>query len=228
VKSPDPIPLTDGIDSASFQDASEIDLNSGENVAVGDRTMWGGPNTVSGRFKVKYSSLGIHIAADVTYLTPLVNNMTGGNIWNGNAIELDIQTDPYDPTRRTYDRDHNWQFGLSLGANTDWWLWGAIQKHPSINGNDEPVTSHVMIQEKTPDTGQTFRVDIPWAILRDSTGKAISPPADNDLGALDLALDAAGGSGSRTDGFQLTWSGLANSWTNPTNLVQVQFVNLQP
>ena len=228
-KSPDPIPLTDGIDSASFQDASEIDLNSGEDVAVGDRTMWGGPNTVSGRFKVKYSSLGIHIAADVTYLTPRVNNMTRGNIWNGNAFELDFQNDPYDPTRRAYDRDHNWQFGLSLGANTDWWLWGGIQAHPSINGNDEPVTSHVMIQDKTPNTGETFRVDIPWAILLDSTGNAISPPADNDLGALDLALDAANpnapmDSASRTGGFQLTWSGLANSWTNPTNLVQVQFV----
>src|SRR5262249_3377362 len=66
-KSPDPIPLTDGIDSASFQDATEIDLNSGENIGVGDRTTWGGPNTVSGRFKIKYSSLGIHVAADVTY-----------------------------------------------------------------------------------------------------------------------------------------------------------------
>jgi hypothetical protein len=230
-KSPDPIPLTDGIDSASFQDATEIDLNSGEDVAVGDRTMWGGPNTVSGRFKIKYSSLGIHIAADVTYLTPLVNNMTGGNIWNGNAIELDIQTDPYDPTRTGYDPDHNWQFGLSLGANTDWWLWGAIQKHPSINGNDEPVTSHVMIQEKTPDTGQTFRVDIPWAILVDSTGNAISAPADNALGALDLALDAADPTAdpaSAARAFQLTWSGLSNSWHQPFNLVQVQFVNLQP
>jgi hypothetical protein len=231
VKSATPIPLSDGIDSASFQDAPEIDLNSGEDVAVGNRTNWGllgGPTEVSGRFKVKYSSLGIHIAADVTYLTPLINNMTGGNIWNGNAFEVDIQNDKYDPTRMAYNPDHNWQFGLGLGANTDWWLWGAIQAHPSINGKDEAVTSHVMIQEKTPDTGETFRVDIPWAILLDSTGRAISPPADNDLGALDLALDAAGGSGSRTDGFQLTWSGLANSWTNPTNLVPVQFVNLQP
>jgi hypothetical protein len=233
VKSPIPIPLTDGIDSASFQDAPEIDLNSGENVAVGGGTgtTWGGPNTVSGRFKIKYSSLGIHIAANVTYLTPLVNNMTGGSIWNGNAIELDIQTDKYDPTRAAYDPDHNWQFGLGLGANTDWWLWGAIQAHPSINGNDEPVTSHVMIQEKTPDTGQTFRVDIPWAILRDSTGNAISPPADNALGALDLALDAADPTAdpaSAARAFQLTWSGLANSWHQPFNLVQVQFVNLQP
>jgi hypothetical protein len=178
--------------------------------------------------KVKYSDLGLHIAADVTYLTPDVNSMTGGNIWNGNALEVDIQNDPYDPTRTAYNPDHNWQFGLSLDANPDWWLWGAIQAHPSINGNDEPVTSHVLIQEKAAGTGETFRVDIPWAILRDSTGNAISPPADNDLGALDLALDAAGGGGSRSDGFQLTWSGLSNSWHYPWNLVPVQYVNLNP
>ena len=62
----------------------------------------------------------------------------------------------------------------------------------------------------------------------DSTGKAISPPADNALGAMDLALDAAGGSDTRSDGFQLTWSGLANSYEYPTQLVPVQFVNLAP
>ena len=231
VKSPDPIPLTDGIDSASFQDATEIDLNSGESIAVGTRSNWGvlgGPSYVSGRLKVKYSDLALHIAADVTYLTPDVNIQTGGNIWNGNAFEVDIQNDPYDPTRTAYSPDHNWQFGLSLDANPDWWLWGKIQAHPSINGNDEPVTSHVVIQEKPAGTGETFRVDIPWAILTDSTGNAISPPADNDLGALDLAIDAAGGGGSRSDGFQLTWSGLANSWQFPWNLVPVQYVNPNP
>jgi hypothetical protein len=233
-KSADPIPLTDGIDSASFQDATEIDLNSGENIDIGpagdyDRTMWA-PNTVSGRFKVKYSSLGIHVAADVTYLTPRVNNMTGGNLWNGNTFEVYIQNDPYDQSRRAYDRDHDWQFGVSLGANTDWWLWGKIQAHPSINGNAEPVTSHVMIQDKPDGTGETFRVDIPWAILLDSTGNAISMPADNDLGALDLALDAANptappDSASLTGGgYQLSWSGLRDLWTNPSEFVPVQFV----
>jgi hypothetical protein len=228
VKSANPIALTDGIDSASFQNATEIDLNSGENVAVGNRSNWGilgGPSEVSGRLKVMYSDLGLHIAGAVTYLTPDVNNQTNGNIWNGNAFELDFQNDPYDPTRTAYNPDHNWQFGLSLDANPDWWLWGHIQAYPSISGSPEPVTSHLMIQEKTDGTGETFRVDIPWAILLDSTGNPISPPADNDLGAMDLAIDAAG-TVDRSDGFQLTWSGLSSSWTNPTNLVPVQFVNL--
>jgi hypothetical protein len=237
VKSANPIPLTEGIDSASFQDAPEIDLNSGENVEPqnggGTGSTWGGPSTVSGRLKVKYSSLGLHIAADVTYLTPLVNNQTGNSIWNGNAFELyGFQNDPYDPTRTTYDPDHDWQVILSLGANTDWWIYGGIQAHPSINGNDEPVDSHVMIQEKSPDTGEQFRLDIPWAILLDSTGNGISMPNDNDLGALDLALDASDPNApdptTAARKFQLSWSGLADSYRFPYELVPVQFVNLQP
>jgi hypothetical protein len=237
VKSPNPIPLTDGIDSASFQDAPEIDLVSGENVAVGDRTMWGGPNTVSGRFKFKYSTQAIHIAADVTYKTPRVNDQTGGNIWNANALEIDIQNDKYDPTRTAYDPDHNWQFAVALGNAAQWYLFGGVQAAPMINGAAEPVASHFMIQDKTPNTGETFRVDIPWAILLDSSGKAISPPADNALGAIDIALDAADptqplGTSTAdnpvTRAFQLTWSGLADTWTNPIELVQVQFAPQAP
>jgi hypothetical protein len=235
VKSPTPIPLTQGIDSAAFQVAPEIDLNSGENVAVGNRDSWGGPTTVSGRLKVMYSSLGLHVAADVTYLTPDVNvqltgPMVGGSIWNGNAFEMDFQNNAYNQTLTAYDPDHNWQIGLGLGTTPDWWTWGAIQSYPGTanGGNPVPVTSYLMLQEKAAGTGETFRFDIPWAILVDSNFNPISEPADNSLGALDLAIDAAGPSQTRSDGWQLTWSGLANSYHEPFNLVPVQFVNLQP
>jgi hypothetical protein len=238
VKSPTPIPLTDGIDSASFMDATEIDLKSGEQVTVGAPSIWGGPTTVSGRFKVKYSSLGIHVAGDVTYKTPRVNNRTEGNIWDGNALEVMIQANssPYYGGQTVYDKDSNWECGLSLGDNMDWWLWrgfhGGPDTHPTINGKDEAVTSHVMIQDKPAATpGETFRLDIPWAILLDSTGAAISPPGDNELGAMDIALDAADPTvdkASATRAFQLAWSGLSHTDTDPSELVAVQFVPRAP
>jgi len=241
-----PIPLTDGIDSAAFQDAPEIDLASGETVETPPPTAdpttvsgagWTGPNDVSGRFKVKYSSLGLHIAGDVTYKTPRVNDQTGGNIWNANAIEVDFQNDPYDITRIAYDNDHNWQFGFSLGATPDWWLWGGVNAHPAIDGKDEAVTTHALVQDKSPNTGETFRVDIPWAILLDSSGKAISEPADNAMGALDLALDAADPSqpaGTSTAAspvartIQLALSGYNDTYKNPASEVPVQFVAQAP
>jgi len=234
VKSPSPIPLTDGIDSASFQDAPEINLNSGANdpgADYPDAPRWGGPNTLSGRFKVKYSSEAIHIAGDVTFKIPRVNNHRNGDIYQGNALEVDIQSDPYGGTRTAYDKDHNWQLVLSLGAHPDWWLYGGIQARPAINGKHEAVTSHVMIQDKTPNTGETFRVDIPWAILLDSSGKPIAAPDDNALGALDLALDASDPTADRssaTRAFQLTWSRFDDTYKNPSSEVPVQFVPQAP
>src|SRR5262249_32772375 len=105
VKSPAPIPLTDGIESASFQDAPEIVVNGGQNVVIGDpngAVPWN-PSVVSGRFRLKYSAVAIHVAADATFQTPLVNSQTGDAIWNGNAFEFDFQNDPYDGTRTTMD-----------------------------------------------------------------------------------------------------------------------------
>jgi len=228
VKSANPIPLTDGIDSASFQDAPEIDLNSGANVAVGDITTWGGPTTASGRFKMKYSSLGIHLAGDVTFKTPRVNNQTDGNIWNGNALEIDFQNNKYDPTRTAYDNDHNWQLAVSLGDKPDWWLFGGPQARPA-----ESLDSHFAIQDKTTKDGETFRLDIPWSILVDSSGKAIAAPADNDLGAIDIALDAADptadrATADRSTGYQLTWSNFSDTYTNPSSLVPIQFCPQPP
>jgi len=227
VKSPNPIPLTDGIDSASFQDAPEIDLNSGANLVVGDLTTWGGPTTASGRFKLKYSSLGIHVAGDVTFKTPRVNNQTDGNIYNGNALEIDYQSD-YDPARTTFDKDKDFQLVVSLGDKPDWWMFGNLQARPT-----ESLDKYFMIQDKTSKDGETFRLDIPWSILVDSTGKAVAAPADNDLGALDIALDAADptadrATADRSTGYQLTWSGFADTYTNPSSMVQIQFCPQAP
>lgn len=232
VKSPNPISLDDGIDSAAFQDAPEIDLNSGANVETGDATTWGGPNTVSGRFKMKYSSAGLHLAGDVTYATPGVNNQTDGNIWNGNAIEIDFQNDKYDVTRTAYDNDHNWQIGLSLGSTPSWWLWGGVNAAPAVNGTAEDVNKHFKMLKKT-DHEQSFRLDIPWNILLDSNGKPISAPADKDLGAMDIALDAADPKADRTTadrstGYQLAWSRYSDTYKNPSSEAPIQFCPQAP
>jgi hypothetical protein len=226
-KSPNPIPLTEGIDSASFQDALEIVLNSGESLAVGDATKWGGPTTASGRIKLKYSSLGLHVAGDVTYKTPRVNSQTDGNLYNANALEIYVQNDKYDPARTAYDNDHDWQLAVSLGDKPDWWLYGGVGARPG-----EDLSSHFAIQDKPTNDGETFRLDVPWSILLDSNGKGIAAPADNDLGAIDIALNAADPTAAdkttATRAFQLTWSGMSDMWTNPSSFVPIQFCPQAP
>ena len=233
VKSPNPIPLTDGIDSASFQDAPEIVVKGGQNVVVGDPNgtpPWT-PSVVSGRFRLKYSTQAIHIAADVTYQTPRVNSQAGVNLWNGNAFEFDFQNDPYDGTRTAMDPDHNWQLIVGLGDTADWWMY-SLQAAPSVNGKDEPPAPHFAIQDKPAATpGETFRLDVPWSILLDSTGKGISPPADNALGAMDVTLDAADPTGAKDTAlrlFQIDWSGFEPSHNNPSVLRPIQFVPQAP
>ena len=63
-----PIPLTDDYNSPSFADAPEIDLNQAwqlENELNANipLTVWGGPQEMSGKFKFKYSTAAIHLAA---------------------------------------------------------------------------------------------------------------------------------------------------------------------
>src|SRR5215212_11740730 len=131
VKSPAPIPLEDDINSASFADAPDIHLDDPSHLVepvlnLDVLNQWGGPATVGGRFRVKYSSLGIHLAADLTMKVPGVNLATPDHAWQGNSIEFDFQSDPYDPAREDYDPDHNWQLIVGLGQTPVWYLFGSL------------------------------------------------------------------------------------------------------
>jgi len=234
VKSNAVISLDSDIDSPDFADAQQIDINSGRNVAVptalDSPDQWGGPGNVSGRFKIKYSSQAIHIAGEVTFKTPRVNNQVDDNLWNGNALEIDIQNDPYDATRTGKDTAHDWQVAVGLGAASDWWEHNTVQARPQINGKEEAITNHIKrVQDPNDKSKEKVRIDIPWAILLqgDKTGQPISPPADDALGAFDIALDAADWTqadlSSAVRVFQLSWSGKSNGHWNASSMVPVKF-----
>jgi len=234
VKSPNPIPLTDDINSASFMDAKDINLDMGQNEAVGPGDQWGmqgGPKAVSGRFRLKYSTQAIHIAADLTFKTPKVNTFITTdqtNLWNGNGLEFDVQNDPYTSDRTDKDANHDWQLVVGLGDSTAWYLHGAVNAPPNA-----PVASNVLVTDKTTKDGQLVRVDIPWSTLLqgDATGKPIAAPSDNALGAFDIALDAADPTADKSTAvrlWQLTWSGFPNGHWNASSLVAVQYVPQAP
>jgi carboxypeptidase family protein len=229
VKSPQAISLDSDIDSADFADAPEIVVNSGKNLGVGPTEEWakdGGPNNVSGRFRLKYSDAGLHLAADVTFKPPLVNNQKDDNLWNGNALEFDLQNDPYDVTRTDKNADHDWQVVVGLGETADWWLHGSVNARPGT-----PVTAHIKrVQKEVKDGvgGEKFRLDMPWSIFLqgDATGKPITVPADNSLGAIDIVLDSVDPSADRAEAvrkYQIQWSGFGNSHWNASSLVPVKF-----
>jgi len=238
VKAAAPIPLTDDIDSASFADAPEIHVDTAANLVepvlnLPGLNMWGGPATAGGRFRVKYSSAGIHIAADLTLKVSGVNLATPDHNWQGNSIEFDLQTDPYDPARDDYDEDHNWQLIVGLGATPTWYLYGAVKAEPSINGQTEPVIKHVLIKDRPNKDGQLVRIDLPWAIYLKGDGTTpITPPQDGDLGAAELAIDVNNPESTKDATkdplYQLTWSGLDTGFGHGNTLKPIQFCPKAP
>src|SRR5262249_52952236 len=154
----------------------------------------------------------LHVAADITFKAPFYNNAAGQDIWRGNSFHVDFQNDPYALDRQAYDPDHNWQLIVSLGENPEWWLFGSIGAAPN-----EPVSANFRREDKPTKDGHLIRLDVPWSILLQGDGKSISPPRDNDLGAIDFALNASDPTLARAESstkFQLTWSGSNDTYTN--------------
>jgi hypothetical protein len=234
VKSPTRIPLTDDINSASFADAPDIVLNSAKNLGVGETAEWsrlGGPNVVSGRFKLKYSDYGFHLAGDLTFKTPLVNNQDAQNAWNGNALEFAYHNLPYDPTLSGADTQNHWKLQVGLGEQENWWEDSASKMDPT-----EKIAQNMVRKQKELKDGvggETFRLDIPWSIFHkgDASGEALTVPEDNALAALDIILGAADPEAERSEAtrkFQLQWTGFGDSHWNSNHLMPVKFCPQPP
>jgi hypothetical protein len=249
VKSAAPIPLEDDINSASFADVPDIRVDSVANLVepVFDKAdgnlpvlnQWGGPATVGGRFRLKYSSVGIHLAADLTLKVVGVNLATPNHNWQGNSIEFDFQNDPYDPERSNYDPDHNWQLIVGLGETPTWYLYGALNSVPSTAplSNDpvkeEPISNHLRVKPRPNNDGQLVRIDIPWAIYQASDKKTlITPPKDGDLGAAEIAIDYNNPASTKEKTvdplYQITWSGLDTGYGEGNSLKPIQFCAQAP
>jgi hypothetical protein len=235
VKAATPIPLSEGIDSAAFANAPEIRIQSGANIVEGfDQVAnFRGPSTLGGRFKVMYSEQGLHIAGDVTFARPNTNFATDAELWQGNAIEILFQDDPYNATRTAPDPAHNFRLIVGLGEQPRWRFGQTLDQEPSVAGTVASIAEHVMVQNNADNTGNLVRINIPWNLLvtGGETPTPIAAPADNAMAAMDIILhgsspDASAEAPARQ--FALSWSGLQGSTTNPRALRPVQFCPSPP
>jgi hypothetical protein len=226
VYSPKPIPLTEGYNSASFQDAPEILVNEAWQVRNGSPTEWPGPSEVSAKFKLKYSDQALHLAGDISFKTPGVNNAdrAGNQLWNGNSIEFFWQNDVLDLTREVYHLDHNWQVVVTLADPVEWILYQRGEdSRPSL-----PVGPNILRQVKPDKKGEFLRWDMPFAIFlqKESNSGPISAPKLDSLGALDITINAADTEADPADAglkFGLSWSGFSEIWQNPSFLRPIKF-----
>jgi hypothetical protein len=233
VKAAAPIPLADDISSASFADAPDIVIGSGANIVEGIEGIanFRGPASAGGRFRIKYSEQGLHIAGDVALAKPNTNFGSDAELWKGNSLEILFQDDPFNATRNQPDPAHNFRVAVAL-TNPPRWRFGAnLEQTPQLEGQNADIAQYVSVKDRADGMGNLVRVDIPWAFLM--TGgenpTALQPPADNAMAALDIRLntttpEATAEAPARQ--FQLAWSGFGG--TDPRGLVPIQFCPQAP
>lgn len=213
-----PIPLSAGIDAPEFADAPEIRIDQPYHVVLGlDKPdAWKGPDAVSGRFKTKWDETGLYVAGEVIWAAPGLNSHTGAEIWNGNGVDLFIQTAPHDRARTEYHADQNWHLGLGMGETPAWHLFGAVNAAPTL-----PLAANFAWQARSGGNGAFFRLNVPWSMLLRAGGAGTMPPAPDSLGALGIAINAADPAGDRANTerrLQLSWPMSDTNYTDPSYL----------
>lgn len=233
VYSPKPIPLTSDYYSADFADAPEMRFDEAWQIRNGNGALeaWQGPAEVSAKMKLKYSDQALHLAADINFKTPGVNNAdrAGNQLWGGNSIEFFWQNDPLDLNRTEYDLDHNWQAVVTLAEPYEWILYQrGVDSRPA-----QSVAGNILRKVREDKTGELVRWDMPFAIfLQTGSNKAaISAPPLDSLGALDIVINAADPDLPAEEAplkSALSWSGFGDNWTNPSMLRPIRFVAQAP
>ncbi len=170
-------------------------------VIIGDKT-----KNVSGKIYVGYDSASVYLFADISDKTPGMNFKKGADIWDGDALELTLCTNPEaDPSRTAYD---NYDFQIGIKASKDTETWNFTTKSPLIN----PV---VFYNEKK--GGYTIEALIPWSNFNTGCFCRIK----NKVISFDMAIDNADDAKGRTS--QLRWTGSEDYYKNPSQWGQVIF-----
>jgi len=233
VKAAAPIPLTEGFDSAAFQSAPVININTGANIVEGFDQAANWKGTVGGRFKVMYSDQGLHIAADVTLPKLNTNFGSDAELFKGNSLEILFQNDPFAADRAQPDPMHNFRLVVGLGEQPRWRFGNALDTEPAMNGTAANIAESVAVTNKSDNTGQQVRINIPWGLFvtGGDSPAAITPPKDGDMAAMNIILNnstAEATAEAPARQFSLSWSGLPASSSNPQALVPVQFCATAP
>jgi hypothetical protein len=231
VKATAAIPLTAGIDAPEFANAQEIKIDQPWQVVQvdGDATpdAWAGPQTASGRLKLAYDATNLYVAADLTFAANRLNSNPGGDPWKGNALEIYLQNDPFDPNRAAYEPDHNWQLVIGLGPTPVMKLYGSVQADATVN-----LADTLVVTDKPDKKGVLVRANLPWTMFLKEDKSGITAPADEALGAIGIAINAADPKSDPNDTTRrLQLMGLAAgnaNWTNPSTLRPAVFTAKAP
>lgn len=166
--------------------------------------------SVSGTIYMGYTSDNIYIFADINNSTPGINRKKDSEIWDGDALEIMLCTNPdADPARTTYD---NFDFRIGIKASEDNQTWNFTTKSPLFR----PV---VFYNKKK--NGYTIEAFIPWSNFNTGCFCRIK----NKAISFDAAIDNADDSSGRNS--QVRWTGGEDYYKNPSQWGQIMFSTQQ-
>ncbi|MDD4179704.1 MAG: sugar-binding protein [Candidatus Margulisbacteria bacterium] len=154
---------------------------------------WTGLADLSGKISLMWDDAYLYVGADVTDRIPLVNKKERGDIWNGDAIEMVLSTNPNADQKRESFALGDYQVGFGTGDgkgnNPSIWNW---QRRRVPQGSEIAV-------KKIDNSGYVLEAKIPWAFF----GTFIPVPGTKV--GFDIAFDDADHSGLREK--QFIWNG---------------------
>ncbi|MFH1826429.1 MAG: sugar-binding protein [bacterium] len=122
-------------------------------------TGWAGPKDLSGSTYIMWDEANLYLAAEIEDEMPFVNNKTGRDIWNGDAIEFVIGLKPEAEANRTEMAAGDFQIGLSAGDGKN--------VPPGIYNwqrRRDPKDSEIAVKKSG--TGYILEAKIPWQSVR--------------------------------------------------------------
>ncbi|MBP5231881.1 MAG: beta-galactosidase, partial [Planctomycetes bacterium] len=158
-----------------------------------------GARLVSGRdaegfeadYKVCWDEKNLYLLVNVKDPTPLENHQEGGNLWNGDGVELFFGREKLDQGGALIFSDR--QVLLGAGKNGQFHMVNA-DKQPDIK---------TAVAKAVDGKGWTLEASIPWEAL------GVKAPKAGDEFLFDLAIDDGDNKGGRTR--QLMWNGVARN-----------------
>ncbi|MFY0672048.1 MAG: hypothetical protein JXQ87_01505 [Bacteroidia bacterium] len=128
----------------------------------------------------------IYLASTINDETPMVNNQTNGEIWNGDAIEIAFTTKAVQGKPSPYFKSFNQHVGISLTNNPTVWDW-----------NDQTSIEGAEVSVKSNGNSVTVEAKLPRAHFGEFTF------TDGEIYGLEVAIDQGGAKG-RTN--QIRWN----------------------
>lgn len=176
-----------------YSASSPIKLGDESQVTVG---VWESYSSLNATIYLFTDGTSLYLSAAVQEVSPRYNNKRGGDIWNGDGIELFLGLSR--EITKTYS-SNDFQIGFSPGAP-------GLEPSAWIFNKNRPLTGANVAAVRTGD-GYSLKASIP---LKELNRSALE---DRQIIFFDVAVDKAGKDGNRV--MQLTWHGNGRGHLDP-------------